>query len=61
MTEPNTARLFRSDEDLCDSLLTKATPWDYLFNAMSPIQKIRLTSSFLVVTRPYSPASITAP
>ncbi len=60
MTEPNSARLFLSDENLCDSLLSKTTTWDYLFNATSAIQQIRPTGSFFMVTKPRSPASLAA-
>ena len=44
-----------------DRLLSKATAWNYRYNATSAIQKIRPTGSFFVVNERCSPASVTAP
>ena len=44
-----------------DRLSSKATAWNYRYNATSAIQKIRPTGSFFVVTKPRLPASVATP
>ncbi|MGA3354467.1 MAG: hypothetical protein ABSD85_14985 [Acidimicrobiales bacterium] len=65
MTEPNTVHLLLSDTlygEFASIPGNRRPPaWNYLYNAMSAIQKIRPTSHWLVVTKPNSPASVAAP
>ncbi|MFZ2057575.1 MAG: methyltransferase domain-containing protein [Acidimicrobiales bacterium] len=44
-----------------DRLLSRATAWNYRYNATSAVQKIRPTGSFFVVNKRCSPASVAAP
>jgi glycosyltransferase involved in cell wall biosynthesis len=62
---PITRRLPRGYDSVwsvrLDRLLSKATAWNYRYHPTSAIQKIRPTGSFLVVTKPRSPESVSAP